>query len=103
MEKPSPDPTKAAKDGRGVLRRGSPNLWLLLGLLVIIVIMFLSQQGPPRSTIPYYFFVKQVQEGNIQRVEVGDQEAEGVFKQQPLAPATVDASAKRRMARRKSS
>ena len=94
MDKASKKAPPNAKEGRSPLRRAGPNFWLLLGLVVIVVILLLSRQGPPRSTIPYYFFVQQVEAGNIAYVELGEQEAEGIFKDPPFSPLEYDAQGK---------
>ena len=94
MEKSAKNAQPGAKDGRSVLRRGGPNLWLLAGLAIIVVILLLSRQGPPRSTIPYYFFEQQVKAGNVASVELGEQEAEGVFKNPPFSPVEYDEQGK---------
>jgi cell division protease FtsH len=92
MERTPKDPAKVTPARRTVLRRGGPNFWLLLGLLAVVLVMFLSRQRPAQSTIPYYFFIDQIQKDNVERVELGDQEAEGLFKAAPIGPPETDAS-----------
>jgi cell division protease FtsH len=92
MERSPKDPAKVTPARRPVLRRGGPNFWLLLGLLAVVLVMFLSRQRPAQSTIPYYFFIEQIQKDNVERVELGDQEAEGLFKKAPIGPPETDAT-----------
>ena len=94
MEKSSKEGEKNGAGRRSALRRGSPNLWLLLGLLVVIAVMFLSRQGPARSVIPYYFFIEQIAARNVDSVQLGEQDAEGIFKAAPLGPVETAAEGK---------
>lgn len=95
MEKSPKEGDKNGAGRRPTLRRGGPNLWLLLGLLVVIAVMFLSRQGPARSTIPYWFFIEQISAKNVEAVQLGEQEAEGTFKVAPLGPAEPPAEGKK--------
>ncbi|MCA9202069.1 MAG: AAA family ATPase, partial [Planctomycetales bacterium] len=48
----------------------------------------MRQQQPP--TVPYSFFLQQVDRGNVVLIQRGDIEAQGVFKEPPVAPPKYD-------------
>ena len=86
-ENPPRDANGKTEPPKNLLRR-TPNFWLLLIVLVVLSIILLTSQGEQRSTILYDFFLQQIEEGKIAKVEIGDREAIGIFHgEPPLAPA----------------
>lgn len=71
-------------------RRQSGYLWVLLVLLVSLAVLFAST-GPVSSRIDYSFFLEQLDSGNIQRLTIYPNAAEGTFKVPPSKPVTYDA------------
>jgi len=65
-------------------------LWVLLVLLVSLAVLFVST-GPVSSRIDYSFFLEQLDSGNIQRLTIYPNAAEGTFKVPPDKPVTYDA------------
>jgi len=59
-------------------RRG-PLSWLIIGIIVITAMMML-QQGLVTNTLSWDQFIAQLQEGNIDRLDIGDTEIAGKFK-----------------------
>jgi cell division protease FtsH len=59
--------------------------------MVLVAVMFLMK-GPPQSSITYDFLLRQVKDGNVVAVELGDLEATGIFEQPPEAPVRYDQS-----------
>ena len=77
---------KAAKptgESKAAMRRPSPNIWVLLAIVGVMAMAVFLAQGPRRSTITYSVFLEQIEKGNVLFVQLGDQEATGVF-QNPL-------------------
>ena len=76
-------------------RRGGPNALLMVGVLMIIGLLLFSQRSVKRSVIEdYYFFLEQIDKGNVLSVELhGSEDAYGTFKDPPLEPE-FDASGK---------
>ena len=71
------------------MRRGGPNLWFVVAMILVLAVVLVMMQSPQRSTISYDFFMAQVEKTkpcNIASVELGDIDATGVFKQPPDAP-----------------
>ncbi len=78
--------------GRAPVRRGGPNLWFVVAMILVLAAVLVMMQSPQRSTISYDFFMAQVlktEPCNIASVELGDIDATGVFKQSPDAPPSV--------------
>jgi len=89
MEKLNKDPGSKPSSKTPAPRRGGPNALLLIGVLLIIGLLVFSQRSVKRSVIEdYYFFIKQVEDGNVLSVELhGSEEAYGTFKDPPMEPA----------------
>ncbi len=78
--------------GRAPVRRGGPNLWFVVAMILVLAAVLVMMQSPQRSTISYDLFMAQVEKTepcNIASVELGDIDATGVFKQPPDAPPSV--------------
>ena len=60
-------------------RRG-PLSWLIIAVIAITAIMML-QQGLVTNTLSWDQFIAQLEQGNIERVEIGDSEIAGKFKE----------------------
>ena len=91
--KPTRDDSPRRPDGRPALRRGGPNVWLLIATILGIIAVLYLFQTPPRSDIPYDFFLDQIENGNVVSVEIGDSQAEGIFAEPPAAPKRFDTRA----------
>ena len=74
------------KEPRSVFRRGGPNIWLLVGMIAVIAIMLIYQQGESRSEIPWDYFIQQIKDNKVARVEIGDRKAYGIFSSIPEQP-----------------
>jgi cell division protease FtsH len=59
-------------------RRG-PLSWLIIGIIVITAMMML-QQGLVTNTLSWDQFIFQLQQGNVERLDIGDTEIAGKFK-----------------------
>jgi cell division protease FtsH len=90
MENSSRDSRKPAGESKTAIRRPGPNIWVLLVIVGVMAMALLFSQGPRRSTIPYSFFLEQLQQGNVPYVQVGDQEGNGLFQKPPPEPAWYD-------------
>lgn len=86
MESSGKENQPGQEEGRSSRRRSSPNMWLLLGLTAVVVAMLLYSPGKQRSTISYTFLKKQIEGGNVVKMEIGEQEGLGEFKSAPDAP-----------------
>ena len=94
MENSSRDSRKPAGESKTAIRRPGPNVWVLLVIVGVMAMALFFAQGPRRSTIPYSFFLEQLQQGNVPYVQVGDQEANGLFQEPPPEPAWYDREGK---------
>jgi cell division protease FtsH len=90
MENSSRDNRKAAGDLKGALRRPGPNIWVILAIVAGMALLAFIIQGPHQSPITYSFLLDQVQAGNVQYIQLGTQEAVGLFQTPPPEPATYD-------------
>jgi cell division protease FtsH len=90
MEKNPRDEKRPNDEGQPVPRRGSPNLWLIFTLLAIFGLFLLLNSGVQRDEISYDYFLAQIRGGNVLEVKVGEYLAEGVFKEAPQRPPTID-------------
>jgi cell division protease FtsH len=84
----SPQSNQPDKSGSKTARRPGPNLWLLIGLAVLVAVMLFYRPGPARSTISWDFFLSQISTSNVAKVEIGEHEAWGEFVAAPDSPAT---------------
>ena len=76
------------------MRRGGPNIWFVIAMILVVAAVLVMIQGPQRSTISYDFFMTQLEKTepcNILVVELGDIDATGVFRQPPDVPPGVAA------------
>ncbi|MFN7732506.1 MAG: ATP-dependent zinc metalloprotease FtsH [Pirellula sp.] len=85
-----PQDPKSGPLANGPNRRQTGYLWVLLVLLVSLAVLFVST-GPVSSRIDYSFFLEQLDSGNIQRLTIYPNAAEGTFKVPPEKPVTYDA------------
>src|SRR5262245_40297752 len=87
------------------LRRlfNGPNLWMLLILVVVTGSVLYFSRGPNRSTISTDFFMQQLGKvegsdklgkSNVLKLQIGDQEALGIFKEPPVKPDEIDDNGK---------
>ncbi|NLX56037.1 MAG: ATP-dependent zinc metalloprotease FtsH [Planctomycetaceae bacterium] len=83
MENSSRDSRKPGGELKAAIRRPGPNVWVLLVIVGIMAIALIFAQGPRRSTIPYSFFLEQIEQNNVVFVQIGSQDANGVFQQPP--------------------
>ena len=83
MENSSRDKRAPTGDSKTAIRRPGPNIWVLLVIFGVMAIALLVVPGQRQSTIPYSFFLEQVQQGNVDYVQLGDQEATGPFREPP--------------------
>ncbi len=94
MENSSRDSRKPASESKTAIRRPGPNIWVLLVIVGVMAMALFFTQGPRRSTIPYSFFLEQIQQGNVLYVQLGDQEASGLFQEPPPEPTWFDREGK---------
>ena len=82
------DPSSDPQPKTPATRRGGPNALLLIGVLLIIGLLMFSQRSVKQSNIEdYYFFLSQIEVGNVQSVELhGSDDAYGIFKDPPDGP-----------------
>ncbi len=93
-ESPRNNQEPRSPGGRPPARRGGPNIWFVIAMIVVLAAVMIMAQGPQRSTISYDFFITQLEKTepcNILVVELGDIEATGVFRQPPDVPPGVAA------------
>jgi cell division protease FtsH len=90
MEQPRTEKRSRPPDNRTAGRRGGPNIWFVVAMLVVLAIVLLVNRGPARSTISYDFFVEQIRKKNVVCVELSDSEATGIFNNAPDAPPKID-------------
>jgi cell division protease FtsH len=79
--------------GRVPARRGGPNVWFVVAVIMAVAAVLVLLQGQQRSTISYDFFMAQLEQTepcNIVAVELGDIDATGVFRQPPDTPPGLD-------------
>jgi len=86
MDKPPTDEGSRSTEGRSQTRRPGPNIWLLILMIVAFAVILTVFQGSPKSTIPYDFFLDEIDNENVLYVELGDTEATGMFKDIPNPP-----------------
>lgn len=72
------------------LRRAGPNFGVFLVILAILAVAFFLLQGPRESAIRYSFVLQQIEAGNVEYLDVGQQDIRGVFKEPPTAPKQID-------------
>ncbi|MHB8969983.1 MAG: ATP-dependent zinc metalloprotease FtsH [Pirellulaceae bacterium] len=94
MENSSRDKRGPTGDSKTALRRPGPSIWALLVIFGVMAIALLVVPGQRQSTIPYSFFLEQIQQGTIDYVQLGDQEATGPFREAPVEPDHYDRNGK---------
>lgn len=72
------------------MRRGGPNIWLMVAMILVLVAVLYVVQSPPTSDIRYDFFLDQIEKDNIVLVEIGDAQATGFFSEPPNEPMQFD-------------
>lgn len=90
MEKQKKDETRRPANGRAPVRPVNPHLWLLLIAFFVLLVLFLSNQQQGVSEINYSFFLEQIEQKNISKVQLGDTKAYGVFEKPPPAPPDLN-------------
>jgi cell division protease FtsH len=90
MEKNPRDERRPSDEGQPTPRRGSPNLWLIFTLLAVLGFFLLLNSGPQRDDVTYDFFLSQIRNGNVLQLRIGEYAAEGVFREPPPRPPTLD-------------
>ncbi|MBP85838.1 MAG: cell division protein FtsH [Planctomycetaceae bacterium] len=88
MERPAQDDNTQPEGKRPYARRSGPNGWLLIGLLIILGLLFFANPSKKTSYIDdYYFFLQQVEDGNVRSIAMhGVETASGEFKNPPIEP-----------------
>jgi len=77
-----------------VPRRGGPNIWFVVAMILVVAAVLVMLQGQQRDTISYDFFMTQLEKTepcNIIAVELGDIDATGVFRNRPDKPPGIAA------------
>ena len=82
MESSPKDDRSQSSAGDRETRR-PPNVWMVFLLMSAIVILIWAYMQPRASTIPEWFFNKQLKEGNIANLQFGEDYAIGHFKTPP--------------------
>lgn len=62
------------------------SLWFMILLVALGAFLYFGRPSANRSEIPYWFFVQQVQAGNVAEVEFDGQTIYGEFRKRPVAP-----------------
>jgi cell division protease FtsH len=78
-----PGKEKDQRDGR---RGWSRFWWILLTLLIVNWLMSSLLMGVARPTVPYTFFLGQVNAGNVQSVSATGESIQGTFRHQVAYP-----------------
>ena len=86
---PRPNDPKSAPPTSSVGRRPTGYWWVLLALLASFAILFFGT-SPAGTKIDYSFFLEQLEVGNIQRLTIYPNAAEGTFVVPPEKPVTYD-------------
>src|SRR5688572_16411011 len=100
MEKPSNDrPTPEGKSPAA--RRPRPSPWLFVIVALVVMLLFTLVQAPKYSFIEDYgYFEQLVRDGRVQRIELGEEEATGIFKDPPPMDSELDSQGKPRKERK---
>ncbi|MBM4089271.1 MAG: hypothetical protein FJ276_07560, partial [Planctomycetes bacterium] len=85
MENPSRQNRDRSGEGKSA-RRPAPNVWILLAIIAVMGLTFYALRGPRTSLVPYSFFLDQIAKDNVIQVELGEQDATGLFKDPPKEP-----------------
>lgn len=100
MEKPSTD-DKPSLDGKSAPRRPRPSPWLFVVVAVVVMLLYAILQMPKMSHIEDYgYFVKLVRDGHVQRIEIAEDEANGIFKDRPPLESELDSQGQLRKERK---
>ena len=96
MEKLERDDNPETQEDKGPpLRAGNRNLWLMIVALSVLMVMLLVTRGPKTSTIEHYFFLEQLEAGNVAQVtHIPPYEVTGEFRDPPQAFTIEDGQRK---------
>ena len=94
MESPVREKRVPTGEGKAGVRRPGPNIWVLLAIFGTLALALFVLPGQGRTTIPYSKFIEQIEKDNIELVQLGDQEATGVFRVKTTEPDRVDRNGK---------
>ncbi len=83
MGNSSQDDSKRKGDAKVPLRRSGPNIWVLLLFAAVMAAALLAIQPERKSPIDYSFFLQQIRDGQILKVQLGETEATGWFTDPP--------------------
>jgi len=90
MERP-PETQKEGPPAAPPARRPSTsNIIMVLMLLGLLAVVFSSGFTGEQSKIGYSFFLKQIEEKNILRVDLGEFQAKGIFAKPPVKPNRIN-------------
>ncbi len=101
QDTPSPKdrlPRGERPEGSGEPQRPKMNasvLWLMIAVLLVGSLLLFRGQAGDRSVVTYSFFMEQVEQGNVAKLELQGLQGFGEFETPPLAPAdeATDAAA----------
>lgn len=71
------------------VRRGN-NWFLIVAIMAAVAALLYMQRGPESSKIKYSFFLEQLESQNVVYVELGELQANGVFRVAPPRPTTIN-------------
>lgn len=102
MEKPAGNEPKDTKtDPKGSARRPRPSPWLFIVVAIVVMLLYAMMQMPTYSYIEDYGYFKQlVRDGRIQRIELSEEEAYGIFKDPPPKESELDSQGRPRKERK---
>ncbi|MGE0756511.1 MAG: ATP-dependent zinc metalloprotease FtsH [Pirellulaceae bacterium] len=96
MDKPATDASKK-NDNKTPVRRPRPNPWLLVIAVVGLMLLYVFTQLPRYSHIEDYgYFMELVKDRKIQRIEIAEDEAYGIFRDPPPLESPLDKQGKPR-------
>src|SRR5262245_15261694 len=79
MEKPSTEDSRKT-DAKTTARRPRPNPWMFLLLGAAMLLLYMFTQLPRYSHIEDYgYFLELIRQGKVQRIEISEEEAYGIF------------------------
>lgn len=100
MEKP-PAEDRRSPDAKTAARRGRPSPWLFVIVAVLVMFLFAMLRIPRYSHIDDYgYFEELVSTGKVQRIEIGEGEAVGIFRDPPPLESELDSQGRPRKERK---